>query len=110
VRWLRPDYQIPRFGAPAEKAELDLVGGEARAATAPAGKPLFPADDHGQTAAVVLVLAGAEEPMDAATIAARFRQGRRIAPKVAAVLAAIARSGLALTTDGGARFLLRRAA
>jgi hypothetical protein len=47
VRWLRPDYQIPRFGTAAQKAELDLVGGavtpEAVPATGP--KPLFPTDD-----------------------------------------------------------------
>lgn len=38
VRWLRPDYQIPRFGSTEQKAELDLVGGAVRAeAVAPAG-------------------------------------------------------------------------
>ncbi len=45
VRWLRPDYQIPRFGTPRQKAELDLEGGTMReaAATEAAGpKPAFP--------------------------------------------------------------------
>jgi hypothetical protein len=38
VRWLRPEYQIPRFGSPKEKAELDLVGGAMGAeAAAPTG-------------------------------------------------------------------------
>jgi hypothetical protein len=56
VRWLRPDYQIPRFGTAAQKAELDLVGGADTtpdAATAAGPKPLFPADDMAQTAAVM---------------------------------------------------------
>ena len=61
IRWLRPDYQIPRFGSAKEKAELDLVGGrmgvEAPAAAGP--RPTFPTDDFAQTAAVMSVLATA---------------------------------------------------
>ncbi|MGO9388977.1 hypothetical protein [Rhodoblastus sp.] len=59
IRWLRPDYQIPRFGSPKEKAELDLVGGGMTAeAAAPAGaKPAFPNEDVMQTAAVIAALA-----------------------------------------------------
>jgi hypothetical protein len=54
VRWLRPDYQIPRFGSPKEKAELDLRGAapEQEVGAGAAAKPLFPADDVAQTAAV----------------------------------------------------------
>src|SRR5208337_3844121 len=44
IRWLRPEYQIPRFGTAKEKAELDLVGGgmgvEAPVAAGP--RPIFP--------------------------------------------------------------------
>ena len=44
IRWLRPDYQIPRFGSSTEKAaleeQLDLLGVAASAATSP--KPSFP--------------------------------------------------------------------
>ncbi len=112
IRWLRPDYQIPRFGSAKEKAELDLVGGrmgvEAPAAAGP--RPSFPSDDFAQTAAVMSVLAGAAAPLDASAIAASFKQGRRIAPKVASVLAALARTGFVTTPDGGASFALRRAA
>ncbi|MGO9741067.1 MAG: class I SAM-dependent DNA methyltransferase [Roseiarcus sp.] len=112
VRWLRPDYQIPRFGSAKEKAELDLVGGrtgvEAPAAAGP--RPSFPSDDFAQTAAVMSVLAGAAAPLDASAIAAAFKQGRRIAPKVASVLSALARTGFVTTPDGGGSFALRRAA
>lgn len=46
----------------------------------------------------------------AGAIAATFKQGRKIAPKVAAVLAALARLGYVASADGGATFMLRRAA
>ena len=112
VRWLRPEYQIPRFGSPKEKAKLDLVGGGAGAeAPAAAGaRPNFPADDLGQTAAVMAALASASAPLSADALAAGFKQGRKIAPKVAAVLAALARTGYVATPDRGRTFALRRAA
>jgi hypothetical protein len=113
VRWLRPDYQIPRFGTAAQKAELDLVGGADTtpdAATAAGPKPLFPADDMAQTAAVMAALANAAAPLDAAALAAQFRQGRRAGPKIASVLGALLRMGFVANPDGGGTFSLRRAA
>ncbi len=112
VRWLRPEYQIPRFGSPKEKAELDLVGGAMGAeAAAPARpKPSFPAGEVEQTAAVMAALASAARPLDASALATGFRQGRRVAPKIAAVVAALARMGFVGSADGGATFSLRRAA
>ncbi len=112
VRWVRPDYQIPLLGSPKEKTELDLVGGtmsmEASGASGP--KPLYPTDDIAQTAAVMAPLADTTAPLDAAALSATFRQGRRIAPKVQAVLAALARMGFVTTIDSGRSFQLRRAA
>jgi hypothetical protein len=112
VQWLRPDYQIPRFGSVKEKAELDLVGGKlGTEAALPSGpKPSFPTDDLGQNIAVTTMLAAASGPLDASSLAATFRQGRRIAPKVASILAALSRMGFVTTGDGGTTFLLRRAA
>lgn len=108
VRWLRPDYQIPRFATPVQKArqiEVELV-----AAAGKAQKPSLPADDTGQTAAVMAALAAAKGPLDPAALAATFRQGRRVEPKVAAVLMALARMGYVATADRGRTFSLRRAA
>ena len=117
VRWLRPDYQIPLLGAPREKAELDLVGGRmAGSEMAAAGaqtkgpKPAFPTDDIAQTAAVMAALADMRGPVEGAALALGFRQGRRIAPKVSAVLAALVRMGFVTSADGGRTFALRRAA
>ena len=108
VRWLRPEYQVPRLGTAKQKAELDLVGGgmalEAPVPTGP--RPTFPSDDFAQTAAVMSALALATEPLNAATIAATFKQGRKVAPKVDAVLAALARTGY-VTTTAGAMFSMR---
>jgi hypothetical protein len=108
VRWLRPRYQIPRFAPAAQKGrqlEAELV-----AVAVGAQKPALPADDMGQTAAVMAALAAAEGPIDATALAASFRQGRRVEPKVAAVLLALARMGFAASADGGRTFALRRAA
>jgi hypothetical protein len=112
VRWLRPEYQVPRFGSAKEKAELDLVGGEIGSGSpVTAGpRPTFPSDDFAQTAAVMSVLAVATAPLNAAAIAAIFKQGRRVLLKVVAVLAALSRTGFVTTADGGATFSLRRAA
>ena len=84
------------------------MGIEAPAAAGP--RPAFPTDDFAQTAAVMSVLATATTPLDEGTIASAFKQGRRIAPKVKAVLAALARTGFVTTSDAGASFSLRRAA
>jgi hypothetical protein len=112
VRWVRPEYQIPQFGSPQDKAELDLVGGamadEAAALAGP--KPAFPSDEIAQTAAVMSALATASRPLDATALAATFKQGRRIASKVSAVLAALSRMGFVATADGGVTFALRRTA
>ena len=108
VRWLRPDYQIPRFGTAAQKQrqfEAELV-----VAAEKAQKPSFPADEVAQSAAVMAALAASQGAIDAATLAASFRQGRRIEAKIAAVLGALARMGFATTSDGGRSFALRRAA
>lgn len=53
-------------------------------------------------------LARASGALDAGGIAAGFRQGRRVAPKVAAVLLSLHRMGLVATADGGASFALQR--
>jgi hypothetical protein len=55
-------------------------------------------------------LATASGPLRADAVAVRFKQGRRIGPKVAAVLAALARMGFVDSVDGGRSFILRKAA
>jgi len=112
VRWLRPEYQIPRFGTAKEKAELDLTGGEMREAPAAAAKKVtFPSDDIAQTAAVMAALATATGPIGAQSIATQFKQGAKSVRKVEAVLAALVRMGhVEAVGENRFRLILRRAA
>lgn len=110
VRWLRPDYQIPRFGSDKEKEEqLEADLGEAILSAVSGPKPSFPSDERDQTPAVLHQLMEAEGLVEADTIAAAFRQGRKSLPAVQAVLASLYRMGLVSSSDGK-RFAYRRAA
>jgi hypothetical protein len=107
VRWLRPAYQIARFGAPTEKKaqiEATLVAPEDK------GKPSFPQEEARRAMAISSVLAVAAAPLSAAEIAARFRQGKRVERDIALTLRAFARLGDVSTADGGKTFALRRVA
>jgi len=110
VRWLRPEFQRARAGvAPeprAEPAEEQLEAPLVIAA-ATARKPAFPTSDLERTAAVFAALTKAARPLDAKSIAAHFRQGRKIEPSVTRILAAFARMGQFYTGDGE-RFTPRR--
>jgi len=109
VRWLRPDYQIPRFakGAVAKSGDLDL-GGAAPAVDK--GLPVFPADRYEQPLAVEAVLAAAGRPMAAAELARGFRRGgRRIEQRTVQVLTTLSRYGRVTALPDG-RFAARRAA
>ncbi|MBW8444403.1 MAG: class I SAM-dependent DNA methyltransferase [Arenimonas sp.] len=110
VRWLRPDYQIPRFGSAREKAEqLEADLGEAILDAVSGPKQAFPSDERDQTFVVHQALLSADGPLDAETIAAGFKQGRKALPAVSAVLASLFRMGLVSTADGKT-FAFRRAA
>lgn len=109
VRWLRPEYQIPRFGSEKEKAEqLEADLGENLAARSGA-KPPFPAKELDQTPAVLYQLMESGEPLDASLIAARFRQGQKARRSVEAVLASLHRMGI-ISTETGRTYQFRRAA
>jgi len=106
VRWLRPDYQRPRFGGDTkggEQIEADAL----LAAPATAGRPIFPAEAVGRVAAVLGVLAGAATPLDAPAIAGHFRQGRKVERAVRDILISLTRVGEIATRDGGRSFARR---
>ena len=109
VRWLRPDYQIPRFakGAQARTGELDL--GETVVAI-DKGLPAFPTDRYEQPLAVEAMLAASGAAMGAAEIARGFKRGgKRIEQRVAQVLTTLVRYGRVVATEDG-RYAARRAA
>jgi hypothetical protein len=71
---------------------------------------LFPSTPREQTGAVFAALLEAASPINAASIAATFRQGRKVEAKVAATLAALARLGHLSATGDGKQYWLPRAA
>ncbi len=111
VLWLRPDYQIPRLGTPQERAELDLVGGSVGGSdmVAKGERLTFSPNEMEQTALVISLLQMSSEALSADAVAMGFKQGRRVLPKVEAVLAASVRMGLVSSSDGK-RFTLRQVA
>lgn len=96
VRWLRPDYQIPRFAkqAPAKTAELELAGNVVAIETA---KPLFPKDRYDHAVAVSALLAASRTPLDVEAIARQFRNGgKRTEPHIQRALDVLIRYGRAV--------------
>ena len=115
VRWLRPDYQIPKLGhkvkAPddAEQAEAELV------VPAPAdGKPAWPKDDMDRIRIVRDMLGRAPGPVAPDALSAAFK-GRSTAPRtkgVEKVLQTLVAAGVAQQgidgEDGSSRFFIPR--
>ncbi len=111
VRWLRPDYQIPRFAKGVDKQAVTEEGAQVAAELIAAveQKPSFPTGAVEQTAAIFAALALAREPLDAKGLAAGFKRTRTTEKKVGEVLASLARLGYVASEDGKT-FVLRRAA
>jgi len=110
VRWLRPDYQIPRFakGAAAPKTgELDLG---ANVVAIDKGLPAFPKDKGEQVMAIRAVLQASGRPMDAAAVSRAFKGGgRKIEQRVVQALNTLVRyAEITALADG--TFAARRAA
>tara|TARA_R110001606_G_scaffold188015_3_gene335616 strand:+ start:197 stop:1129 length:933 start_codon:yes stop_codon:yes gene_type:complete len=108
VRWLRPDFQIPRFApkTAAKQGEMALAD-EAVAAT---GKlPAFPAKDRAAQARLLReTLMRAGKPLNARAVAALFA-GNNTAAKIARVgdmLSVLEALGQA-ETDGAGRYFTR---
>ncbi len=93
VRWLRPDYQIPRFAKDvvAKSGDLELAS---NVVAVDAGKPAFPKDREDRAVAVLRLLEGKHVPMDPAAIARQFKSGgKRIEPHVTRALMTLERFG-----------------
>ncbi|QYF87207.1 DNA methyltransferase [Brevundimonas sp. PAMC22021] len=93
VRWLRPDYQIPRFarGAAAKTGDLALPQ---NVVAIDNRLPLFPKDKAEQPLAIRAVLEGAGRPLDTPSVSRSFRSGgKRIEPRVAQAIGTLVRYG-----------------
>lgn len=110
VRWLRPDYQIPRFAKAAaapKTGQLDL--GE-KVVAIDRALPAFPKDKGEQVMAIRAVLQAFGRPMDAAAVARAFKGGgKRIEQRVVQALSTLVRYGeITVLQDG--TYAARRAA
>lgn len=120
IKWLRPDYQIPRFGNDAERARLAAEKAKTKddqlalladdedddEATA---KPKFPTGKElEETAAVMRVLASAHAPLSVKQIRKAFDARGRIDERIASTVLALARLGHLTSPDGGDSFMVRR--
>jgi SAM-dependent methyltransferase len=107
VRWLRPDYQRPRFarddhgGEQIEAAELVTL------VPATMAKASFPTEPVERVAAVLAALATASAALDATAIALRFRQGRKVERAIRDILISLVRVGEIATADNGRSFARR---
>lgn len=112
VRWLRPDYQIPRFAKGVDKQATTEEGTQVVAELLlpeVEQKQSFPSGAVEQTAAVFAALAAACGPINAQAIASKFKKTRTTEKKVGDVLASLARLGH-VTSTNGRDFSLRRVA
>jgi hypothetical protein len=113
VHWLRDEYQIPRFGRGADKQAAVEEGAQKSAdliVLEREQKRSFPTSAIEQAAEVFAALAAARGPVDAASIASSYKQGKKAEPKIAAILAAAYRIGEVATMDNGRSFQFRRVA
>ena len=103
VRWLRPDYQIPRFAkgaAKEEQVEADLDMPVAAAGKAPA----WPAKLPDQIRLVREELLRASGPMSSGDVSRVFKGGKKRAEKVSELLEILAMHGQAQKT--GERYFM----
>jgi hypothetical protein len=107
VRWLRPEYQIPRFaeGRPAKEEEQIEAELEAPEEAAPA----LPKHDAALIAALRRTLRSIGKPADTIQIANRFHEGRKAAKRVERGLQLLAAAGVAHRAPEG-WFIADRAA
>jgi hypothetical protein len=111
VRWLRPDYQIPRFAkdfdTQAAAEDGAQVAVDFRRATAQ--REAFPSDALAQIASVFAALSNAGGLTDAKELAGQFRNPKIAERRIAAVLTSLSRLGHVTTRDGR-HFALRKTA
>ena len=109
VRWLRPDYQIPRFAKGVERKSGELDLGETVVAI-DKDLPAFPTDRYEEPLAVERALVAAGRPLTTAELSRTFKKGgKRLEPRILRALNTLVRYGsVSLTADG--RYAARRAA
>ncbi len=106
VRWLRPDYQIEKFGALAHRADKIQEISVAPKFRAKYAFPETPKDQAGQ---VLQLLRRSTKPLTAEEIAAAFKEGDAILVDVKDILQSFSRLGDANSFDNGRSFIAHTA-
>lgn len=110
VRWLRPDYQIPRFAKGAVSAKTGELDLGAQVVSIDKGLPAFPKDKGEQVMAIRAVLQAANRPMDAAAVSRAFKGGgKKIEQRVVQALRTLVRYAEIIPLPDGT-YAARRAA
>jgi hypothetical protein len=106
IRWLRPDYQIDKFGALAHRA--DKVQ-EISVAVKSSAKQAFPDAAKDQAGQVLHMLRRSPKPLTAEEIAAAFKDGDKILVDVKDILQSFNRLGDASSFDNGKSYIVQTA-
>ncbi len=101
IRWLRPDYQIPRAKTRTPLARDEQEQVEAELVTPAAPAPALPKDDEAMIAALRGVLQSLGRPADIRTIAQKFSNASRSTQRIERGLRILAAAGVARRAEGG---------
>jgi SAM-dependent methyltransferase len=99
VRWLRPDYQIPRFGDGRASKKQEQI--EAELASPADEAPALPKQDAELVAALRQALRARGRPAEVRDLALGFRDGPRAARRIERGLQLLAAAGVARRSDKG---------
>lgn len=102
LRWVRPDYQIEKFGPLAHRADKVQSISVSRRAKA---KRIFPEDLKSQGSVVLELIRQSRRPISAEEIAANFSDESKTKALVSDVLRSLNRLGEAQTYDNGRTFI-----
>jgi hypothetical protein len=106
IRWLRPAYQIDKFGPLAHRADkVQEISVGIKSGT----KHTFPVEHREQAGQVLQLLRRSSKPLTAEEIAAAFKEGDKILVDVKDILQSFSRLGDASSFDNGVSYVAQSA-
>jgi hypothetical protein len=102
IRWMRPGFQIDRFGPLSHRA--DRV--QTIAAAGPHAKRAFPAQPREQAAQVLQLLQASQKPLTAEEIAAVYKRSDAARPSIEDILGSLQRLGALDSFDDGRSYFV----
>jgi len=102
IKWLRPDYQIEKFGPLAHRADKVQPISVAKRRRK---KQPFPKDGKSQGGQVLRLLRESDKPLTVEEIAKSFKEGAHVVEDVSDILQSLNRLGEAQTYDNGRSFI-----